>query len=259
MQWQQTEQVLPHGHGEDFYTWREFRENVLDLCPIDRNRLGLQRYLPMVLREAVIDLQQFVASYQNRHENLWYHQDFAIEGHASVGTLPPKADIQSIWICDLSRSHRFPVKHYPWEKRFNMVYRDKGPVELFPNLMVLTAAAVQAIELIDRLPALQRVENGQHGLIAIDPQAETFYLSPQMRPGWVLDIHWHGRKLDFKDNELVPFDEETAMAVASWVKSKVALQVDRDRTRAMDFMAEYYLARTNLYITLKEQAAMLSK
>jgi hypothetical protein len=255
----ETSREQPRGHDQDFYTWREFKETVLELCPVDRDRLGLEGYLPLMLREGVIDLQQFVPSYQKRHETIYYSTDFATEGHASVGTLPPKSDVQSVWICDLSNSHRIPVRHYPWEKRFNLVYRHKGPVELFPNLMVMTASSVQAVELIDRLPVLQRSESHVHGLIAIDPQADTFYLAPHIGPSCVLDVHWHGRKLDFKDDELVPFDEEAAYAIASWVKAKIALQVDRDAGRSASFMGEYMLARTNLYITLKEQTIMLSK
>lgn len=259
MQWQPTDQVQPHGHDQDFYTWKEFRCNVLDLCPVDNKRLGLERYLPLILREGVIDLQQFIPAYNKRHETLYYPQDFATEGEASVGTLPPKADIQSVWLCDLARSQRFPVKAYDWERRFDMIYRRKGPAELFPNLITLTAAAVQAIELINRLPALESIETHRHGLMAVDPQSETFYLVPRIQQGWVLDVHWNGRKLDFKDEELVPFDEEAAYAVAAWVKAKIAFQIDRDPNRSQEFMRDYLLSRTNLYLTLKEQNNLITK
>lgn len=240
--------------ARDFYTWRAFKKAVLDLCPNDARRLGMENYLPRLIREGVIDLMQFLPNYQKRHETLYYPQDFAQEGEASVGTFPPKSDIQSIWIFDVNRHFRFPVHPYPWERRFSLVHRHRREFDnCFDNLVTLTAASVQAIELINRLPVINATNEHRHGLYAVDPQHETFYMAPHIRPDWLLSVHWHGKKLDYKDDELVPFDEEATFAVASWVSSKVALQVDRDAARAKEFMNDYVLARTNLYIDIQNR------
>jgi len=52
----------------DFYTWLQFQNEVQALMPQDADRLGMDKYLPRLIREAVIDLQQFVPAYRKRHE-----------------------------------------------------------------------------------------------------------------------------------------------------------------------------------------------
>ena len=42
----------------DFYTWLDFQNEVQALMPQDADRLGMDNYLPRLIREAVIDLQR---------------------------------------------------------------------------------------------------------------------------------------------------------------------------------------------------------
>jgi hypothetical protein len=235
----------------DFYTWIEFQNEVQFLMPQDADRLGMDNYLPRLIREAVIDLQQFIPAYRNRHETLYYPQDFALDGAASVGTLPPKSEILEMWLFNLARSERVPVMKMDWERRFGLVHQrhDCGG-EFGLEFMTLTSSSVAAIELINRLPTTRTVA-GKCGLAAIDPQGSTFYLSPILLDGWVLTMFWNGRKLDFRDNEAVPFDEDASFAVAAWCKSKIAMEVDRDAERSQMFMQEYQLKRLNLYLENK--------
>ena len=69
----------------DFYTWLEFKTEVLNLMPQDADRLGMDNYLPRLIREAVIDLQQFIPAYRKRHETLYYAKDLVDDGAASAG------------------------------------------------------------------------------------------------------------------------------------------------------------------------------
>lgn len=224
--------------------------------PQDRDRLGMEDYLPRLIREAVIDLQQFIPAYRERHETLYYPQDFALDGTASVGTLPPKAEIKELWLFNLSTSERVPVERMAWEKRFLLTHEHRHcEIEGSP-LMTLTAASVAAIELINRLPQ-NRGAGRRHGLVAVDQQSSTFYLSPVLIDGWVLSVVWNGRKLDYRDNEAVPFDEEASFAVASWAKSKIAMEVDRDPVRSQSFLAEYNLKRMNIFIETKNASDSL--
>jgi hypothetical protein len=233
----------------DFYTWCEFKKEVLALMPQDANRLGMENYLPRLLREAVIDLQQFIPAYRIRHETLYYPMDFALDGAAGVGTLPPNSQLQEMWLFNLSRGERVPIVKAAWEHRFRMVDEHRHH-ELECDLMTLTASSVAAIELINRLPSAR---HGRHrsGVVAVEPQGGTFYLSPILLDGWVLSVFWNGRKLDFRENEAVPFDEDASFAVAAWAKSKIAMEVDRDPQRAQGFMAEYITKRLNLYVERK--------
>ena len=238
----------------DFYTWLKFKEEVLALMPQDSNRLGMDDYLPRLIREAVIDLQQFIPSYRRRHESLYFDADLVRDGGASVGTLPPHSEVTSVWYCNVEDAHgtRVPVVKWDWEKRFEMV-QSHGDAGVFGmDVMALTASSVAAIELINRLPTSKSARH-PHGYMATDPQGQTFYLSPYLPAGWVLSVNWNGRKLEFVDGENVPFDEGASFAVAAWAKSKIAMEVDRDPNRSSEFMREYILKRTNLYIELKDK------
>lgn len=241
----------------DFYTWLDFQNEVQALMPQDADRLGMDDYLPRLIREAVLDLQQFIPAYRNRHETLYYPSDFALEGSASVGTLPPQSELTGMWLFNLATAERVPVRRIDWERRFQLV--DHRHHHHFGNeFMTMTASSVAAVELITRLPASRTIQH-KHGMAAIDPQGSTFYLAPVLVDGWVLTIHWNGRKLDFKDNEAVPFDEDASFAVAAWAKSKIANEVDRDAGRAKDFMDEYLLKRTNLYLERKSTSDMIAR
>jgi hypothetical protein len=237
----------------DYYTWCEFKNEVLALMPQDANRIGMEDYLPRLIREAVIDLQQFIPAYRKRHETIYYPTDFVREGSACVGTLPPQCQLQGVWLFRNRNSERFEVERFPWERRFELVNsRHRGNDELGTSLMTLTASSVAAIELINRLP-VSSAGIRRYGLMAVDPQGDSFYLHPAIENGWLLSINWNGRKLDYRDDELVPFEEPASYAVASWAKSKIAMEVDRDLQRAEAFFAEYAQKRVNLYLELKEQ------
>jgi hypothetical protein len=231
----------------DFYTWLQFKNEVQALMPQDANRLGMQDYLPRLIREAVIDLQQFIPSYRKRHESLYFPTDFVAEGAASVGTLPPQSELTGAWLFRNATQQRYDIEMCPWERRFDLVHGDRHELGCDNQFMSMTTASVQAIELLNRLPQF-RGKRERYGLIAPDPQGDSFYLYPAMCNGWILSLHWNGRKLDFRDDELVPFEETASFAAAAWAKSKIAGEVDRDAERAQMFMQEYELKRVNLYI-----------
>jgi hypothetical protein len=237
----------------DFYTWSQFQQEVLKLMPQDADRLGMGDYLPRMVRESVIDLQQFIPAYTKRHESIYYAQDFAQDGEASVGTLPPFSKLADVWFCNAASQERtrVPVEMMDWERHFELVHRPHGQGIFGDGVMALTASSVAAIELINRLPTSKSARH-KHGWMAVDPQGRTIYLSPALPNGWVLSVNWSGRKLDFIDGELVPFDEAASFAVAAWAKSKIAMEVDRDPQRAQLFMQEYILKRTNLYLDTKD-------
>ena len=84
--------------------------------------------------------------------------------------------------------------------------------------------------------------------MARDKYDHTFYLWPILNSNSVLSINWDGLKLDFRDDELVAFDEDTAMAVADYCVAKLARYVERDAGRAQDFMQSFNLRRRNLFV-----------
>ena len=55
--------------------------------------------------------------------------------------------------------------------------------------MTMTASSVAAVELINRLPT-SAAGCRRYGLMAVDPQGDSFYLHPGVENGWVLSLHW---------------------------------------------------------------------
>ena len=123
----------------DFYTWCEFQREVYELMPQDKDRLGMEGYLPRLIRQAVIDLQQFIPAFRVRHETLYYPFDFALDGAAGVGTLPPQSEVTEIWMFNLNRLERARVVKYDWERRFSLVHKHHDHDTLGLEEMTMTA------------------------------------------------------------------------------------------------------------------------
>lgn len=203
-----------------------------------------------LIRQGVIDLQQFIPSFRKRHETLYYPSDLAHDGSAGVGTLPPNAQLQDIWLFNFNEKRHYPVHQIAWERRMEMVHRHCGDI-LDSPYVVLTAASLAATAIANVL-LLQSGLARHVALMAIDPQIQTFYLYPQLQGQWVLCVNWSGNKLDFKDDELVPFGEQAADAVAMFVLERIRRQLDRNLPDAAGYAGEYKTKRMNLY-TRKQQ------
>lgn len=208
----------------DWYTWQEFCDGVKGLLTVDANRRGAEAFTTGMIRQGAIDLQDFIPAYRAGHEAIYLPADFVAQGNACIGTMPPQAQTQDVWLCNLDTGLRVPVKDISWLDRMQMV---GGQAPL----------------------------NDQNGRVAFSPNGEQFYIYPVVMPPWCVSLFWDGLKLDFKDNELVPFDEGAVMAVAEFVKGKLAREVDRDLTMYQSYFhplqGSYMLKRRNLYLTAK--------
>ena len=253
----------------DYLTWSQWKANVLALMPQDTQRIGLMDavtpgdglgYIPKLIIQGVLDLQDFIQSYRKRHESLYYPDDFVSEGRASVGTLPPQANIQEAWLWHIDRSNRFAVEQVSWSDRFHLVnhsHRVPNPLGVGLNsgnpIVDLTNESFAAIAKLDQIPA---TGPKCRALMAVDPAAHLFYFYPEVLDGWLVSIFWDGRKCDWRESELVPFDDEEAWAVAAFCRAKIALEVDRDPVRHDSIWRDYALKRTNLYIARKENGRL---
>jgi hypothetical protein len=232
---------------DDYMKWSEFQDLVLSQLPLDANRIGLEEFLPQQIRNAVLDLQHYIPRYRKNHETIYYCTDFVIEGKAGVGTLPPSCSVVDAWVVghehdmydhdfyhqhldpgygvdrdEDGRSgrernqHRLSCRNWPWEHRYDLVH---GRIQHF-----------------DGRP-----------LFSIGPDNETFYLYPFIRPNEKFSLHWNGFKLTSNNDELVPYDEQAAEAVAAFATAKTALYVEHDIARHQSFMQSYALIRKNLF------------
>ena len=59
-------------------------------------------------------------------------------------------------------------------------------------------------------------------------------------------VEWEGEKADFATDDLVPFDEDAASAVADYVRAKVEREVNRDLAQARDYERTWAATRQRL-------------
>lgn len=238
------------------WTWQKFNQEVDALCPLESKRIfgaanadGSSVFYRNQIRQAVLDLMDFIPEFTKNHETIYYPQDFVPDGHASVGTLPPMSKTRSAWYFNTEKqTQRFQVKEMPWEHRFEMTTRKLH--DSLGDIVVLTAAALMAAETIE---LLTRRHRPHAALMAISPQHERFYLFPEIHGPWIFSLFWDGKKLAYRDQEQVPFEEEAAAAAAYFVQAQFLRYVDREPGLAAAAMTEYHTKRTNLYTTLNSK------
>lgn len=258
----------------DYWTWSKFNSVVDSLCPLECKRIfgqmnpspvwckmdGSSAYYRSQIRQAIIDLQNFIPEFTKNHETIYYPLDFVSDGRASVGAMPPFGQIKSAWYYnfdpkDFERKKRFRVVVMPWEQRFDMTTREM-PDMLNSNYITLTAASMSALAMAETINMLKSHSREHVGVMAISPQHDKFYAFPHIVGDWVLSIFWDGQKLDYREQELVPFDEEVAQAVACYVVARFAQYVERDAGRAEVFNKDYAIKRSLIYVRLKEKGLL---
>jgi hypothetical protein len=251
-----------------YLTWQQFNAAVDALCPLECKRIFGQMcssttpvwafadassvYYRNQIRQAVLDLCNFIDEYNKNNETIYFESDLTTDGEASVGTLPPFAEFESAWYYSTDRLVRFPVKQVPWEHRFEMASKEFWD-RLNCDYVVLTAASSAALAMADTIAMLKSAGRQKAGAMAISPRHDQFYVFPQVTGEWILSLFWNGQKLDYAPQELVPFGEEAAQAVAWWVQAQFAKYVDRDSARAADLMRDYNMKRSNLYTRTKQK------
>ncbi len=265
-----------------YWTWQQFNAKVDELCPLESRRLfgqmcsagtaaaapggppagatplwnysdGSSVYYRNQIRQAVLDLQNFIPEFTRNHETIYYAQDFATDGMAGVGALPPLAKATSAWFYDTSRQRRVRVVEAPWERRFDLA--TFHPPHLNPNefngqSVTQTAAS---LEMIATFNQLHQDRNELAGVMAIAPDHERFYLHPRVESEWVFSLFWDGHKLDYRDAEQVPFEEEAAQAVALFVRAQFLSYVERNPADAAQVALQYAGKRTNLFLRARRK------
>lgn len=207
-------------------TWAEFVINVKKLLPADADRQGLEDYVTSVIRQGAINLQSDIDIYRRGHETIYGVEDLAVEGEASVGTLPEQAEPRDAFYSKTGEPcDRQPAWKYDWGNRFDLIC---GKACL----------------------------NGCQFAIAMDPQAKYFYVYPKVVDGRQFSIFWDGRKLDFADSETVPFDEGAELAVSLFASAHIARKTNHELSEYNSYMADYVSQKRMLYLDAKERTRL---
>ena len=102
--------------------------------------------------------------------------------------------------------------------------------------------------------------DGLQGLMAFNPNADEFWMSPVLTVGedadgyeWELELNWDGVKLEWADNDTTPFDEGAAAFVSEYVKAWMLRHVDQDLAQSEMAKRESRSLKADLYLTSRRQ------
>lgn len=193
--------------------WSVFKTGVDELLAVERRRLGAQPFIDRQVRLAIGHVQRLISYYRKGIVSTYEIDDVQKDGFASRGVLPRGASIREIYHIKVgSLWIRRPVGMYPFANRNDL------------RVGVVTAAQF---------------------VIAFDVRGggQDFWLYPGISDGYAMQVVWDalvGRTdVEYADSDEVPFDEPVQSIVYSYVKSKLALEVDNDINASNTFERQY--------------------
>ena len=209
--------------------WSDFYAEVMALIGPESERAGNELALAGWVKAALLDLQDKVPALTKGHETIYSEPDFVEEGCAGRGILPAgMVTFVDAWVIQ------------------------GGDTE----------AGEEADDVIKRWPVMieewgRRMEfvNGQEGYynsarMIPDPQGITFYIWPIIKASerYFLSINWNGKKTEFQNGEMTPFNSDVAVAVSEWILAHAKRSVENDLNMFSSHMSSYATKRRDLYV-----------
>jgi hypothetical protein len=205
-------------------TWTQFMATVDEHLSVDANRRGLEDFRERTMRNAVVDLQRHIPSYQIGHTTTYTATDLDEIEHAMLGNFPEgcipsafyiystKVDSENVAHPDCNRNR---LDFWPWEARQHLICNEHDR----------------------RLYAY-----------AVSPQRKEFVIHPILNDETELLLVWQGLKINFVGADVVPWPEEAAEAVAAYVKWRILLEIDKNPQLAQAQYLIFKNARGDLYL-----------
>lgn len=195
--------------------WNDFIAKVLSQLgedPDDPNPVK-QRGINQYVRSAVVRMQSVVSAYREGHENIYTPSSLTKECYAAKGVLPDGARPTEIW-----RHGVLPE---------DLSEEESGSEDGIPADCERRRVEVHPVPWSDRTSMIDgttRVRN----IIAFDSQFRTFYLSPPLLEGETLHVFWNGKKMEFAEDESLPWGEEAVDYVSQYAAAQLE-RVSRDK------------------------------
>lgn len=199
-------------------TWADFKTAVIEELGVDGNRRGVEALRNRAIRDAVIDLQRYIRAFRVGHSTTYQVADLTAVDNAHLGTLADQAKPKAFYIVsevpdsngDLPDPNcaRNRLDLVAWENRQAMICDARGH------------------------------RNYQY---TISPFSKQFLIHPLINDETYLLVVWDGLKMTFNDGDTVPWPEQTAEAVAAYVKWKILMEVDK----RIDLAREWYDRQRN--------------
>jgi hypothetical protein len=203
-------------------TWAEFKAAVKVLLTTDANRAGATSYVDALIRLGITDLQHFIKAMRTGFITVYYPEDLDTAGETSFGNMPGAVTVTSMYMTKSGHTCcRVPYLPYPggWEHRFDLTCQSAGLKD--------------------------------HNWSVFDPFGETFGVYPALEEGYEVEMVWDGVRLGWDDEDTMPTaytDERVALAVAEFVKARVAREVKNDMNMAGSYQQSYNALRQQLYL-----------
>lgn len=210
-------------------TWTQYMAVVDEHLSVDANRRGLEEFRERAMRNAVVNLQRYITAYQQGHTTLYTEADMTTLQYAHLGNLPSGAIPHAFYTYTTEVDSEGEA--HPFCRRNRMDFWT------WPNRQQLICSQWDL-----RLYAY-----------AISPQGKTFIIHPMLNDDTRLLLVWQGLKINFAAGDTVPFPEESAEAVAAYVKWRILLEVDKNQQLAQAQYAIFKNARGDLYLDEREK------
>jgi hypothetical protein len=210
-------------------TWTQFMATVDEHLSVDADRRGLESFRERSMRNAVVDLQRHITAYQQGHTTLYSEADMTTLEYAHLGNLPAGAIPHAFYTYTTELdsegvAHPFCRRNrmdfWPWLQRQSLIC-DPCSTRLYAY--------------------------------TISPQGKTFIIHPLLNTDTRLLLVWQGLKINFAAGDTVPFPEESAEAVAAYVKWRILLEIDKNPQLAQAQYGIFKNARSDLYLDERDK------
>lgn len=220
-------------------TYSESVADVIEELGVDGNRRGIELQRAKWIRDGFVDLQRFIRAYRGGHTTTYQVADLTEKGYAHLGTLPEQAKPKAFYIVsevpdaetgDLPNPNiaRNRLDYVAWEDRFSQMI-DRGSPESEDGSVAC------------------RPIGWREYRYAVSPFSRQFMVHPLVNDETYLLVVWDGLKMAFADNDVVPWPEWAAEAVASYVKWKILKFVDKRPDLAREEYGAYVNNRLKLW------------
>ena len=196
---------------------------VMEHLSVDAERRGLEDFRERMAKNALVDLQRFIRSYRVGHSTTYEAADLQEEEYGMIGNMPTEAVPEAFYT--LSTELDDDGVAHPYCKRNRM---DFWPWESRKTL--LCSSCEQTLY-----------------AVAIAPYGNMFVIHPVVNDETQLLLVWEGIKSNFVDADTVLFPEQSAEAVAAYIKWRILLEIDKNPALAQQQFAIWSSKRLALY------------
>lgn len=236
--------------------WSEFVAEVTAQLSVDGTRRGLEAFRNRFIRNAVLDLQRYIPGYRTGNTTTYGIGDVTKLDFCSLVEMPSGAKPKEIWIYSTAAGadqycKRYRCDFYPWAKRQDLICGKLDFMNWWRGGAWPGGCCPAPADVVPNCNGFNWCE--QKGYVyTMAPHGKSFLVYPQISATNALILLWDGYKTEFADGDTIPFPAGASEAVASYVKWRICLEVDKDIALSREFKAAWQERRLSLYRDFQE-------